>query len=85
MCFVCRTIFRVKCRTSVTLRFQNLRGRAKTTQSKSPRIIGIYHSKGAENGGHRTQQIDIFPRFNVAVSAATANKLDYLPKRRKAV
>lgn len=36
-------------------------------------------------GGHRTQQIDIYWRFNVAVSTATANRLDYQPKRRKAV
>ncbi|MBP0984732.1 MAG: recombinase family protein [Oscillospiraceae bacterium] len=38
-----------------------------------------------KSSGHRTQQIDIYWRFNVAVSTATANRLDYQPKRRKAV
>lgn len=33
----------------------------------------------AESGGHCTQEIDIYRRFNAAVSTATANKLDYQP------
>lgn len=37
-----------------------------------------------KSSGHRTQRIDIYWRFNVAVSTATANRLDYQPKRRKA-
>ena len=38
-----------------------------------------------KSSGHRTQQIDIYWRFNVVVSTAAANRSDYQPKRRKAV